>query len=207
MATAARTPERLPRGRHSLSREQVVASQRERMLRALAEAMTEKGYVGTSVADVLSGAGVSRETFYQQFSSKEDCFMGAFEAAVDAIVAAASWIRDAGDEPIEQFDRVLGAYLAVLGGEPAFARLFLLEVYAAGPAALERRAQSQQRFVDLLGEVFGARTREQRFACEALVAAISAMVSARLAADDIDGLRALHKPLVGLARKLLPGAA
>jgi AcrR family transcriptional regulator len=45
------------------------------MLYAMAEAMTVNGYVGTSVADVLRGAGVSRQTFYQQFLSKQDCFM------------------------------------------------------------------------------------------------------------------------------------
>lgn len=206
MARTAPNPERLPRGRHRLTREEVVRSQRERMLRALAETMTEKGYVGTSVADVLRGAGVSRETFYQQFSSKEDCFMSAFESAVATIIAVIGEMRSAEGDPMDNFDRALGTYLEVLAAEPAFARLFLLEVYAAGPAALERRAQSQQRFADLVCEVFGARTRERRFACEALVAATSSMVTARLAADDIEGLRALQRPLTELARRMLVDA-
>ena len=82
MLVAVQTPARpLPRGRHRLPREEVVSSQRTRMLRGMAEAMMEKGYVNTTVADVIGRAGVSRETFYQQFSSKADCFMSAFDAA------------------------------------------------------------------------------------------------------------------------------
>ncbi|MBD0322124.1 MAG: helix-turn-helix transcriptional regulator, partial [Aldersonia sp.] len=78
---------KLPRGRHGLSRDEVVRSQRDRILLAMAEAMAEKGYVATSVADVLRRAGVSRETFYQQFSSKEDCFRAAYGRAVELIIA------------------------------------------------------------------------------------------------------------------------
>src|SRR5215510_7200104 len=81
------TVEQLPRGRHRLSRAEVVASQRQRMLLAIAAAMADKGYAGTSVADVIARAGVSRETFYQQFSSKLDCFMSAFDAAGEVLLA------------------------------------------------------------------------------------------------------------------------
>ena len=79
LMTTGMTP--LPRGRHGLSREQVEASQRLRLMRAMAEVMAEKGYARTSVADILRRARVSRETFYELFDSKEDCFMSAFEQA------------------------------------------------------------------------------------------------------------------------------
>lgn len=197
------TGKQLPRGRHGLSREEVVGSQRDRMLRALAETMAEKGYVATTVADILRAAGVSRETFYQQFSSKEDCFAHAYDAAVGILLAGMSQTSSPAGKPIEQFDRALGGYLEALAGEPAFARLFLVEVYAAGPEGLVRRAQNQQRFVDLICETFGVRSGKRRFAVEALVAATSAMVTARLAANDVDGLRDLRRPLVELADSLL----
>lgn len=203
MTRIATTPHRLPRGRHRLTREEVVASQRERILRALAETMSERGYVATSVADVLRAAGVSRETFYEQFASKEDCFMHAYEAAVAILISETLQTRSPHRTAIERFDLALAAYLDALAGEPAFARLFLLEVYAAGPEALARRAQAQHRFVELVWELFGSRTAEERFAAESLVAATSSMVTARLAADDLAGLRALRKPIARLARRLL----
>ncbi|MGH2987927.1 MAG: TetR/AcrR family transcriptional regulator [Solirubrobacterales bacterium] len=170
----------------------------------MAEVMAERGYVETSVADVLRAAGISRETFYQQFSSKQDCFMGAYEVAAERILAAVAAAPSPAESPVERFDRGLGAYLEALAAEPAFARLFLLEVYAAGPDALRRRADQQRQFVDVVSDSLGAEDPNERFACEALVAAISAMVTARLAADDLDGLLALRGPLTELVRRARP---
>ena len=203
MPTEAATTERLPRGRHRLTREEVVRSQRERIFRAMAAVMARHGYAQTSVAEVLREARVSRETFYEQFTSKEDCFLSALEAAVGVVLAATGEapVRS-GAAPIERFDRSLRAYLDALAAHPEAARVFLIEVYAAGRAALRRRAELQGRFAAGIDEIFGARTAADRFANEALVAAISAMVTARLAADDVDGLRALRRPLVALAERL-----
>jgi len=202
MEPGATLGERLPRGRHGLSREEVVRSQRGRIFRAMAEIMVHKGYATTSVSEVLGAAGVSRETFYEQFSSKEECFMAAFEAAVNSVLGAVGEAGDEGGSPLERFDRGLRAYLDALAADPAFARVMLIEVYAAGPAALERRAALQSGFVDAVAAALGRPTASDRFADEALVAAISSMVTSRLAAGDVEGLRALHRPLVDLARRL-----
>ncbi|MFQ6394907.1 TetR/AcrR family transcriptional regulator [Nocardia sp. KC 131] len=212
MTEPAAAARQLPRGRHGLPREQVIASQRERILDAMAEAMAENGYVGTSVAAVLKRAGVSRETFYEQFRSKEDCFEVAYERAVDRSL---SRIADAAAPPSaaseidrsrppadpDRMDRILGAYLDGLAEEPAYARLFLVEVYAVGSTAVARRALLQESFVTLIADVLGASTEQQRFACQTLAAAVSAMVTARIAADDLDGLRALREPLLELVRR------
>ena len=77
---------RLPRGPHQLAREEVLASQRARMLEAMAHAVADKGYAATTVADVVGGAGVSRKTFYEHFQDKEDCFLEAFDAGVQVLV-------------------------------------------------------------------------------------------------------------------------
>src|SRR3954464_1129257 len=193
---------RLPRGRHGLTREQVVGSQRGRIFRAMAETMAGKGYAATSVSEVLRAAGVSRETFYEQFTSKEDCFIAAFEAAVESVLGAMGEAREASGPPIDRFSRGLRAYLDALAEDPAFARMLLIEVYAAGPAAMRRRGELQQRFVDTLDATLGGRTAADRFANEALVAMVSSMVTARLALGDVDGLRALHRPVMQLVRRL-----
>lgn len=198
----------LPRGRHGLSREHVVRSQRNRMLAAMADAMVDKGYVGTTVADIIRGAGVSRETFYQQFASKEACYLAAFDAAVELLLsdaAVAELAAASNQPPLDRFAALLYGYLGYLTDEPAFARLFLLEVHAVGPGAMQRRAEAQQRFTSVLIEVFTARASNERFACELLVAGISALVTARLAAMDLAGLQALHGPLVAFAAQALAG--
>jgi len=193
----------LPGGRHRLSREQVVASQRFRMLSAMADAMLEKGYAGTPVAEIIRRAGVSRETFYQQFHSKQDCFIQALDAAAEVLSGLLGSPTAPGRAPQERFRGLLRTYLHTLADRPALARLFLVEAHAAGPEAMERRREVQSRFADSVAEVFGVSSGPQRFACEALVAATAQLVTARLVAEDLEGLRALEDPLVTLAVQLL----
>jgi AcrR family transcriptional regulator len=202
--------QQLPSGRHSLSREQVLASQRGRMLEAMATATAEKGYAHTTVGDVVKRAGVSRETFYEQFSGKEDCFIAAFDAGVEEVLEtmAASLREDSGDaDPFARLDRVLALYLDALAAEPEFARTFLVEVYAAGPRAIERRATLQQRFVTAIAAIFGIGPGDDDwFACEALVAATSSLVTARIGAGHPEQLAELRAPMVDLARRMRPAA-
>lgn len=192
---------RLPRGRHGLPRETVVRAQRDRILLAMAEAMAENGYVGTPVASIIKRAGVSRETFYEQFRSKEDCFEAAYERAVELLLTGLLDVTGQApdDESAQQrIERVLTAYLDGLAAHPAFARLFLVEVYAAGNDAITRRTTLQDTFVAIVADILGAETASQRFACQTLVAALSAMVTARIASDDLEGLRDLRDPLLDL---------
>jgi AcrR family transcriptional regulator len=196
------TATRLPRGRHDLSRDQVVASQRARMLAAMAEAMTELGYVNTPVAEIIKRAGVSRETFYQQFASKQDCFAAALEATIERLASTLATALGTSGSPIERFDRALGAYLDALVRDPATARLFLIESYAAGPEVMRRRLLLQQTFVEGIARIFRANSARRRFACDTLVGAIISLVTAHFVEDEVAGLPDLRKPLVGLAHRL-----
>jgi AcrR family transcriptional regulator len=201
--------DKLPRGRHGLSREDVARSQRERMLRAMAEAVSELGYARTPVAEVLRRAGVSRETFYEQFANREECFLAAYDASATTLLAALAPAPDS-EPPAsnagDRLDRALRRYLAALAREPALARTFLVEVYAAGSAALARRVEVQSRFVEALTAQLGATNDAQRFACEAVVAAASALVTQRVCAGRTTDLQELHRPLLRFARSALAAA-
>src|SRR2546426_10159859 len=107
---AAANPELavLPRGRHSLSREQVRASQRARMLRAMVDAVAQKGYASTSVADVIGGARASRETFYEHFANKQDCFLAAYDEAVHRLREAVQGAAAAEAPPGQRLEQGLG---------------------------------------------------------------------------------------------------
>jgi AcrR family transcriptional regulator len=121
------------------------------MLEAMASAVAAKGYAGTTVADVVGGAGVSRKTFYEHFRDKEDCFLAAFDAGVQLLVDAVERATlDAEGEWREHIRAGVRAYLSALSAAPDFARTFLIEVLAAGPHALERRAEVHGRFAELL---------------------------------------------------------
>jgi AcrR family transcriptional regulator len=201
------TVERLPRGRHGLSREHVLASQRGRMLDAICRAVAENGYAETTVADVIQRAGVSRETFYEHFAGKEDCFLSAYDlASVTLQEAIADAVTSGDDDPLDQYDRAMAAYLETMSRERAYARLFLIDVYGAGPDALSRRSRVFQSFVDMVAEMFGARSAADRALCEALVGAVSSLVTMRVAVGEFDQLPALQGQIREIASRLQPGA-
>jgi AcrR family transcriptional regulator len=135
-------PTRLPSGRHGLAREAVIASQRGRMIDAMAAVVAEKGYAATTVADVVERAGVSRRTFYEQFADREACFLAAYDvglaAVLDRIQSAVEVQPTAGWR--ERARSGVEAFLDLLASEPAFARALQVEILTAGPAALDRRA-------------------------------------------------------------------
>lgn len=208
----------LPRGPHGLTRAQVAESQRMRLLDAMTSAVAEKGFANTVVADVVSRSGVSRATFYQMFRDKEACFEEAYErnAELVAMVMEATLAdveRDATTKPLDKLDRVLGVYLEALASAPALARVFLVEVYAAGPEAIEQRRASLDRFVDIVaathrGEkgLLGTR-KDQRFAAEFIVGAVSSMVTNIVGVGDVEKLPGLRARLIKLAAQLLAATA
>ncbi len=193
----------LPRGRHGLTRAEVEGSQRERILRALAQTMARRGYAATSVADILAAAGVSRSTFYALFSSKADCFMTAFEEAAALVVAPARAKGDPGT-PFERFSLALASYLDGMAASPEIARLFMVEVYAAGPEAAARRADLMERYAEAIADLLQMRTEQERFAARAVVAAVSMMVTLALTKGDTDAIAALHAPVMELVAQVAP---
>ncbi|MDL4818198.1 TetR/AcrR family transcriptional regulator [Actinomadura opuntiae] len=197
------SPPRLPRGRHALSRAEVDRVHRGRLLAAMAEAMTEKGYAGTSVEDVLRRARVSRQSFYRLFSSKLDCFMAAFDQAGELVRERLAQAAQGGADPVDRFDRAITAYLDALASEPGYARLFLVEVFAAGPEAVARRSAVQRDLASALADLMGATGESARFACQVVVAAIGTMVTPAVASGDMAALRAVGPPIVDHVRTLI----
>jgi AcrR family transcriptional regulator len=147
-------PRRLPRGTHGLDRSLVAASQRTRLLEAIGRAVADKGYAAATIDDIVRGAGVSKKTFYEHFADKLDCFLAAYEAASDELFEHVRAAQDgAGHEWLARTRAGIHAYLRWLAAEPALARVFLIEVAAAGPEALERRERLRDRYAERMREL------------------------------------------------------
>ncbi|ADB51571.1 transcriptional regulator, TetR family [Conexibacter woesei DSM 14684] len=150
-AASDRSPQRLPRGRHGLPRRFVVHNQRERMLLAVAEAVAEQGYATTTVADIIARARLSRRTFYEHFTDKEECFLAAYDTVVEQMLAGVGHAYEhAGDDWTHRVHDGLEAFVNYLVAEPAFARMCIVEVVAAGTEARGRRDAAMRVFVDFL---------------------------------------------------------
>jgi AcrR family transcriptional regulator len=145
----------LPRGRHSLPRETVERSQRERLLDAVVRVTAAKGYVATTVADVLEQAGVGRESFYELFADKRECTLAAHAILLDDLERQVR-AGFSGSAPwAERLRSALGAALAWFASDPVASRFALIEMASAGPISRERFEEVFQRFVALVDEGIG----------------------------------------------------
>lgn len=142
----------LPKGRHGLSREFVVGNQRERLLDAMANVVAVKGYAATRVVDITDHAGVSRKTFYELFTDKEDCFLAAYDAITALLMDKLGRSLAAAGETWEaKVHALLGELLAFMAAEPAFARMCVVEVLGSGPRGLARRDAAVAAFLPIIG--------------------------------------------------------
>ena len=121
--------------------------------------MAEKGYAAATIDDIVRGAGVSKKTFYEHFQDKLGCFLAAYEAASDELYEHVRAAQDgvpaasSADRWLERTRAGIRAYLRWLAAEPALARVFLIEVAAAGPEALARRERLRDRYAERMREL------------------------------------------------------
>jgi AcrR family transcriptional regulator len=192
---------RLPPGRHGLPREFVTHNQRERLIAGIAEAIAENGYSGTTIAHITRAAAVSRRTFYEHFSSKDECFVAAYDAVMKELrerVSAA--FEETGEWP-RAIKAGIDAMLSFLAAEPNLARLCMVEALVAGPAVVERYDAAIQSFVPYFQEGREGRPPEVLARLsptteEALVGGMVSLISRRIIAGRTAELEELLPDLV-----------
>ena len=143
---------KLPPGRHLVPRDFVAQNQRERMLLATAELVAERGYQKTTIELIAKTARVALSTFYEQFSSKEDCFLATYDVLLGNLLGdtARGFETKPGAPWAERVSAGLGELLKHLAEHPDEARFAIVEVLAAGPKALARRDAALRQFTGFL---------------------------------------------------------
>jgi AcrR family transcriptional regulator len=202
VALLTRADGRFPAGVRTLPTDLVRAVQRERLLAAMFSTVTEVGYRSLTVQDVLSRAGVSRPTFYEQFEDKEDCFLAAFDAATERLrerlrtAAAAS-----GSGWRERLRATLAELVSFIAEEPEAARTVIVEARASSPAGLRRR----DALLDSLAACIDDLVRKElpnppsALAAAGVVGGIESVLYARLQKDEAGELEALVPSLMYFA--------
>jgi AcrR family transcriptional regulator len=177
-----RAPHQLPPGRHGLPRAFVISNQRERILDAVMQVVSESGYSAMRIEDVIAAAGVSRRTFYDHFANKEEAFLAAYELVVEQLQGAVGAAYATGDSWPMKVRRGLAAFVTLLAREPALAHVCIVEVLAAGPRALERRTHAMTNFQQFLQPRRGEVPLEpvSPLAAQAVVGGVYEVVYARV---------------------------
>jgi len=112
----------------------------------LIEAVNARGYPAVSVAEVSRLAGVSKRTFYEQFADKEACFLATYDSIVDCALQRIDQARAWHERDWEGGLRgAFEAFVLAAAEQPKAARLALIDVFGAGPVAVERLERARAR--------------------------------------------------------------
>jgi AcrR family transcriptional regulator len=163
-----------PHRRAAVSRrpEAAVESDRVRVLNSAARLAAAKGYARLTSAQIASAAGVSEERFNELFNSIEQCFLDALDRiALGALVAAATAWRGSEDGEVG-VHRAMVALMRHLAGTPCLGQVAFVEIFAVGPAGIERRERLLGQFAKLLSGSLPRSRRPSRLVAEATVGAI-----------------------------------
>ena len=179
---------------HASTLKPVTASKRETILEGMLHAVGSVGYEAASVRTVLDLTGLYRQAFYDNFADKESCYLEAFDYGVERLDDQVAAATSAEESWLGKLRAGLGALLEALDRDADIGRALVVEVHAAGPEALDRRAVAMKRitdFIDSAREIPEQGESPPPIAPEGIVAGIHAVVHARLATGANEGFRDL----------------
>jgi AcrR family transcriptional regulator len=179
-------PRRLPRGRHALAPEEVLADQRQRLIDAVPRVVAKHGYEAMSVADIVKAAAVSRNAFYNNFGDKRECFAAAHEACQERLLQILEQRCRRGTSSEERVETALGAALDMLAAEPEIARLLFVEAPGAGEETSLRYHEWLRRYGTLLRGAVPQAASKSSLAVE-IDQVIVGGIASRIASEVLQG--------------------
>lgn len=132
-----------------------VLPQRQRLLDGMARCIETQGYEATTISDVAAAARVSKRTYYEYFSVKQDCLLALYRRGADECMAS---MRDAVAATPENGDRVevaLRAMFEHFARHAARSKAVLLGIMSLGELGLDVRKQGQRELIAILAEHAG----------------------------------------------------
>lgn len=143
------------RGRDGPSDEEAASHQRARLQGAMMRAVAVHGYGATTVRELTALAGVSTRTLYELFADgKEECLLSAYDMAMHNIARRVALAYASGHDRERRLHSALQAFTQAVCDDPQAARLVLVEVFAAGPVALERMQHTHRLFESMINMSF-----------------------------------------------------
>lgn len=173
------------------------ADARRRLIDGLAAAVEEKGYVATTIADIVRHARVSKRTFYETFADKEECFLAGYRIVCDDILAIIEAAAQAKGTWQERTRLAAMAYLGSMEQFPALAWTYTVEIYAVGPKALAMRREMHRRFAEQL-RTLALQAKKEDAALKALSPLMAVAIVGGIHELVLAELESGKKKLVGL---------
>ncbi|HEX5989259.1 MAG TPA: TetR/AcrR family transcriptional regulator [Solirubrobacterales bacterium] len=192
---------KFPSGVRKLPSDLIRAIQRERLIVAMLNAAADLGYLETNVQDVIDRAGVSRPTFYEHFSNKEDCFLAAFDTSAERLRKKVdSAARKGGQIWRDRVRFSLEALLRFACHEPDTARTMVVEARSASATAVRRRVELMDEFARCLEsqarELLPGTREHTPLTASGIVGGVESLLYSRLCKQEYDQLESLLPSLM-----------
>jgi AcrR family transcriptional regulator len=168
----------------------------------MVEAVSRHGYVGTTLNELVSLAGVSKSTFYDHFDSKQDCFLATFDEIVAVLGARVGEAYRSGDDFRERLGAGLATFMDTAVEEPAAAMLTAVEVLTLGAPGVEHTERASRSFEQLVQQSFDHSAAEVKVSppiVRAIVAGVKGVVYRRVRAGRSEELPGVVDELVDWA--------
>jgi len=192
---------KFPSGVRKLPPDLIKTIQRERLIVAMLNAAAELGYLETNVQDVIDRAGVSRPTFYEHFSNKEDCFLAAFDTSAKRLSKKVEVaVRKGGGTWRDRVRYGLEAVLKFAVREPDTARMMVVEARAASATAVRRRVELLDEFARCLDEqaqeLLDEPPPQTPVTASGIIGGVESLLYSRLCKQEYDQLESLLPSLM-----------
>jgi AcrR family transcriptional regulator len=202
----------LRRGPRLISAEEAARQQRTRLQEAMIEIVLRSGFAATTVGELVGLAEVSKSTFYELFTGKEDCFLAAFDRA---IARAARRVAAAYGRPGDFRGRLTACFAEIMElvvEDPGTARFVVVESLTLGAPGIARRQRAATEFEAMVQRGFeGSRSRVEvsGVVVRGVVAGLQGVIYRHLRAGEVEALPGLVSELVdwALSYQRRPGAA
>ncbi|WP_220809442.1 TetR/AcrR family transcriptional regulator [Noviherbaspirillum aridicola] len=183
---------------------------RHRLLEGMAQAVAEKGYAETTIADIVRAAAVSRRTFYEHFPAKADCLVALYEAASRNALDVLRQAIDPAHDWEEQAEAALGAYFDCLSRNPVLMRTLFVEILGLGAEGLAARRRVNRELADFMLQTVNGQGKRKPLSPDlalAVVGGINELVLRAIEQERVGRLRELTGVSVDLLRAVTRGAA
>ncbi len=206
MRMAAAKPYQRLRPGPGQARDDVIASQRARLRRAMIELAGREGAEAVTVRRLTKLARVSTGAFYASYQGTDDCLLRTYEELMAGLIRKVATTRSVELEPGRQVEVTLRALAKELRADRDAARFALIEIYGGGPAALAAVAGEERRLQSTLGACLDRRGKRVPEAMTAAIVAASLHCFRILLDDDAPAdPRATIDALAGWASDVVEG--
>jgi AcrR family transcriptional regulator len=129
---------------------------RLRLLEGLAESIRERGYRATTVADIVRNARTSKRTFYDQFASKEECFLELLRAEIAIMAEDIRVAVDPDADWHQQIRQAVEGYVGNIESRPAITLSWIRVLPSLGDVARPYQRQGLELLTTLLIDLSGS---------------------------------------------------